>query len=172
MCGVPKDDSEFYVYNDTGRLWGKCKACHIAYCVARASANPEEHNARSRAWREAHPGRASSISRAWQLRHPEKFRQSVRRGKYNIDFESLWVAQSGLCACCHQPMLREGKDWNSVCVDHDRSCCSGKKSCGKCVRGLIHWGCNMLLGYAKDSPDLLRFAANYLDRKNIRPKQD
>lgn len=163
-CSTEKDDSEFYVYKKTGKLWGKCKTCHVAECVARAAADPEKHTARTRAWRAAHPGRASEISRAWQLRNPEKAKQIARKGTFNIDFNAMWEAQKGLCACCGGPMLRAGREMASVCVDHDRSCCSDRKSCGKCVRGLVHWSCNLVLGYAKDDLNVLRGVLAYLEK--------
>jgi hypothetical protein len=48
-------------------------------------------------------------------------------------------------------------------VDHDHGCCPVMKSCGKCIRGLICNNCNMGLGYAKDSKDILNSMINYLD---------
>lgn len=163
-CGTEKDDDEFYVYKKTGTRWAKCKTCHVSEGVARAAAEPEKHNARTRAWRAAHPGRATEIAREWQLRHPEQFRNIQAKQRFNINFNAMWEAQGGLCASCGGTMLRQGKTLKSVVVDHDRSCCSKAKSCGKCVRGLIHWGCNMVLGYAKDDAEVLRSAAAYVER--------
>lgn len=54
-----------------------------------------------------------------------------------------------------------------LAVDHDHSCCPGKKSCGKCVRGLLCGNCNRLLGNAKDSRTILLNAIKYLDEKSL-----
>lgn len=88
----------------------------------------------------------------------------MRRHKYGIEFDALCEAQGGLCAACGGPLVLGGRELKSVCVDHDRTCCPGMKSCGKCVRGLIHWGCNMALGHAEDNPKLLADAIAYLER--------
>lgn len=45
---------------------------------------------------------------------------------------------------------------------HD--CCSGKKSCGQCVRGLLCNRCNPMLGYADDDPSLMWRAIEYLEK--------
>lgn len=164
-CGLDKDEDDFHLCrrNDPTKRRAQCKVCTNKDNTARQAADPQKYNARTTAWRAKNPGRASQISRDWQLRHPKQFKAIVYRGRYNVDFEALWQAQDGLCAVCHKPMLKEGKDPLSVCVDHDRTCCSGKKSCGKCVRGLIHRNCNLVLGYAKDDASLLRAAAAFLD---------
>ncbi len=165
-CGDPKDEEkEFYKNSRTGKYHSWCKSCHKADSTARAKADPEGTNARSKTWRAAHPGRASEIARAWQLRNPEQFRAIQRKGLYNIDFDTMWAEQQGLCACCSEPMLPTGREMDSVCVDHNRACCPDKKSCGKCVRGLIHWRCNLMLGYAQDKPEALRCAAEYLEKR-------
>jgi len=55
----------------------------------------------------------------------------------------------------------------NLTVDHDHQCCPPTKpatSCGKCVRGTLCRGCNLILGYAKDNPTLLRALADYLDK--------
>jgi hypothetical protein len=49
-------------------------------------------------------------------------------------------------------------------VDHDHSCCPGRKACGKCIRGLLCANCNQGLGKFKDDPKLLRNAIDYLAR--------
>lgn len=89
------------------------------------------------------------------------FHKDSRTGK--VEWQTLWDRQQGLCALCGIAMLREGREKLSAVVDHDHKCCSGSKSCGKCVRGLVHWRCNIILGYADDDVALLRQAAAYLD---------
>jgi hypothetical protein len=49
--------------------------------------------------------------------------------------------QQGLCAICRRPPKK-----NLLHVDHDRKCCSGAKSCGKCIRDLLCPRCNVGLG--------------------------
>jgi hypothetical protein len=148
-----------------------CPKCREHKPLTEFRANPhwcnvctDKSNARSYAWRAANPGRATANNRAWQLRHPEVVRATTVKGKYKIDFYKVWEEQEGLCALCYKPMLQVGKEPTSVCVDHDRACCSGKKSCGNCVRGLIHFSCNLVLGYAKDDPYTLQKAVEYLER--------
>jgi hypothetical protein len=99
-------------------------------------------------------------AKRWRASHPEK----RTLGIYSVAFDALWAAQKGLCALCEEPMTTGGKQYLSACVDHDHACCPGYKSCGKCVRGLIHRRCNMLLGNALDRFDLLEAAIRYLKR--------
>jgi hypothetical protein len=171
-CGVDKDaEKDFHRDTRTGGTRSRCKPCTNRENIDRAAANPEQHNARTRAWRAANPGRASAISRAWQLRNPEKAKAVKWRGQYGIDFNAIWHSQNGLCAACGLAMQDEGKDPESVTVDHDRSCCHGRKSCGKCVRGLIHRNCNLVLGYARDQIHVLKSAIEYLERWELVSKQ-
>ena len=82
----------------------------------------------------------------------------LNRTKYQIDFNAMWAKQEGLCAVCGGLMLPKGKELTSVTVDHDHNCCPPNKSCGRCVRGLIHQRCNMVLGYSGDDQKLLEAA--------------
>jgi hypothetical protein len=162
-CGLPKDTSEFYTYPRNGKPRARCISCTKGENNARAAEEPAKHLARCQEWRKANPGRATAISVAYQKRHPKRVRACAYRGRYGIDFDAMWDSQSGLCLLCGEPMQPKGRQADSVCVDHDKRCCPGHKSCGKCVRGLIHWRCNLLLGYARDSADVLRKAASYID---------
>lgn len=71
-------------------------------------------------------------------------------------YDAILDEQGGVCAICLEP----GDTWH---VDHDHSCCPGQKSCGNCVRGLLHLQCNTALGLLKDDPERLRRAASYLE---------
>ena len=57
------------------------------------------------------------------------------------DYDMMVQKQSGLCGICEEPFKTVGF------VDHDHSCCSGVRSCGKCVRGLLCSSCNSKLGW-------------------------
>jgi hypothetical protein len=62
-------------------------------------------------------------------------------------YERLLLRQGGHCALCSTKCTtgHSGKKIR-LHVDHDHSCCSGNKSCGKCIRGLLCGGCNALVG--------------------------
>jgi len=168
-CCLVKPLSEYHLRTGTQLPRSRCKICTNADNIARAAANPEKHNARSKAWRDANPEKHSATVLAYRLANPERVRNNHFRTTYKVEFDALWQAQSGLCASCGRPMQREGKDPDSVCIDHDRTCCAGGRACGKCVRGLIHRNCNLVLGYAKDDIEILRAAIAYLERWAARP---
>jgi hypothetical protein len=92
-----------------------------------------------------------------------KYREQKHRSEikymYGISYEQygdMLSRQNGVCAICQTT-----SDTN-LCVDHDHSCCVGKKSCGNCVRGLLCHNCNRALGLFGDRIDLLHSAAQYL----------
>lgn len=87
---------------------------------------------------------------------------------YNLtfsQFQSLLDKQDGKCAGCN----KEHTDIDKLHIDHDHSCCprpvrGHRKTCGKCIRGLLCGDCNRLIGLAKDNPSTLRSLADYLDQ--------
>ena len=81
-------------------------------------------------------------------------------------WDALFEAQGGLCAICRRPPGVD-KRLQRLVVDHDHACCPGKRSCGKCVRGLLCSWCNRMLGMALDEPDRLRAAIKYLETTAI-----
>lgn len=75
-------------------------------------------------------------------------------------FDQLLAAQGGACAICavsFEPRIDGfmGKSKRPH-VDHDHA--TGA------VRGLLCHHCNVLIGHATDSPDVLRKAIGYLER--------
>ena len=78
----------------------------------------------------------------------------------------MLAAQGGVCQISGQPETSVSSTTGKVyplAVDHDRSCCPGYKSCGKCLRGLIRRNLNVALGMFGDDPELLRAAADYIE---------
>jgi hypothetical protein len=73
-------------------------------------------------------------------------------------FNEMLKRQGGRCAIC-QTDKPGRKGFN---VDHDHSCCTGSRSCGDCVRGLLCFPCNVGIGFLRDNPATLRSALRYL----------
>jgi hypothetical protein len=71
------------------------------------------------------------------------------------DYAAMLESQGYVCAICKE----ECKTKNSLSVDHDHK--TGK------VRGLLCNACNRAIGMLKDSPEVLRRAADYLSDPNF-----
>lgn len=92
----------------------------------------------------------------------------VRASTYGVSSEfilNLLEEQNSLCCICEEPLDLEhgGKD---VCIDHDHKCCppTSRKSCGKCIRGILCRPCNFLIGIAREDSNILSRAQVYLDK--------
>jgi Recombination endonuclease VII len=118
--------------------------------------------------------KARECQRASQIRHRAKLKaagllsQQDRRQKVWQRFHLTWDAYQALqakydykCGACGRPESDNGKFVLSI--DHDHACCSGRTSCGKCIRGLLCNRCNRALGLFGDSVELLKKAIEYLE---------
>lgn len=97
-------------------------------------------------------------------RFPDYQKEYALKLNYKLSLEQfnfMFMQQESVCKICKEKPKR-------ICVDHDHACCPGTKSCGKCIRGLICLPCNIGLGNLKDSPTILRLAADYLDNYNFK----
>lgn len=157
-------------YTDPTGLNGrssKCKPCRRA--------------ARNRAWRENTNGtRDRGIARKanWTPEQRATFikDQFIYRLKrdFNITEEQyMWLLarQGNVCALCFEPETKVHHRNNEVmrlAVDHDHRCCSeSAKSCGKCIRGLLCYSCNMMMGKIESKPALAKRFADYIDRRPL-----
>ena len=130
--------------------------------------NREHDKIRSTAYRISHKELYRAAAKKYRERYKERCVNSSLRSRFNISlehYEQLLAKQDGVCAICKQQETFVARGTLAkLCVDHNHNCCSGKKSCGKCVRGLLCHRCNLVLGHLKDDPDLLRNAASYIER--------
>jgi len=110
---------------------------------------------------------ANARSREWRKENLEAGKTNDLRKKLNKygltleRFQEMLVSQDGRCKICRtdDPQSR-----GMFHIDHDHSCCPGSRSCGKCVRGLLCYSCNVGLGKFSDDPNRLRDAADYVEK--------
>jgi hypothetical protein len=87
----------------------------------------------------------------------DKVRHRLKR--FNIswtEFQNMIDSQLKKCKICDNDLA--GK----FVIDHDHSCCEGRYSCGKCIRGILCNSCNLGLGNFKDNKKILESAIKYL----------
>ena len=94
---------------------------------------------------------------------PEKTRDKQLQHDFGITlatYNRMLDDQGGVCAICEKPEFakRSGKI-RALCVDHNHE--TGQ------VRALLCTGCNPMIGYSKDNPQILRKAAAYLERYEV-----
>lgn len=120
---------------------------------------------RSKRWSLRNPDRMKQASRSWIERNREY--NSTRTRKYNLlrqygitekGYANLLEKQKGLCAICGTDKPT-GK-WKVFAVDHCHN--TGM------VRGLLCNECNRGIGLLRDNPEILRKAADYLDKNLCR----
>jgi hypothetical protein len=91
-----------------------------------------------------------------------KLREQGRKHRYGLLTELFnWIAsvQGDKCAICGTSSPGGHGTWH---VDHDHACCPGRKSCGKCVRGLLCIRCNVKLDILEDTAWVQK-AQDYLE---------
>jgi hypothetical protein len=136
-CGIEKPVTEFYADKRLAKgVQCRCKLCMSDYGKERYKINPL----------------------------PQQKGNIARYGITMEQYEDMFEAQKGVCAICGRPetAVRKGVP-QRLAIDHDHACCSGGKSCGQCVRGLLCQSCNHLLGNAGDNPERLIQAVRYLE---------
>jgi len=110
-----------------------------------------------------HGWRDGRCSNCWRTRIGNDRMKSMVLHHVPWDLADHWAQTGWHCDLCSQPVsIKAGV------IDHDHDCCPGGRSCGKCVRGYLHSNCNIALGYLNNDPDLLRAAADYLERTSTR----
>ena len=94
---------------------------------------------------------------------PPARRKAWLKQKYGLtpeEYDALLQIQDNACAICRTTDVG-ARSWH---VDHDHACCPGRKSCGKCVRGVLCNLCNAGLGYFRDSTESMERAIGYLSK--------
>lgn len=102
------------------------------------------------------PQKKLTYTRAWWARNSHKRKEYAMRRVYNLDpseFAAMLVRQNGVCAVCEQSDPKR-----NLSIDHNHG--TGR------IRGLLCKKCNSAIGFAGDSPVILRKMAMYLEGEN------
>jgi hypothetical protein len=122
-----------------------------------------------KAWKdvgEFYPNARNADNLATYCKRCDRSHRIKRNYGISVDqYEDMLEAQGGGCAVCGG----KPKDGPSLHIDHDHSCCSTyKRSCGKCVRGLLCEDCNRVLGMFADNVTRFEAAIDYLKNRGVR----
>jgi hypothetical protein len=113
------------------------------------------------------PLKRREVEKRYREKNKEKARAWARdywhrKGKYKLRqvkpqfYFKLLEQQNNLCAICLQPERAIGRNGKVKALSLDHNHITGE------VRGLLCSTCNLLLGYAGDSPEILERAKEYL----------
>jgi hypothetical protein len=106
--------------------------------------------------------RARESRKRWRDKRPDYHKFNGLLKDYGLTreaYQTLLDSQDNKCPIC----LRDLPEVTHT--DHDHKCCDRyRKTCGKCVRGVLCGTCNQGLGQFQDDEDRLRRAADYLKK--------
>lgn len=127
------------------------------------AADPEPIREAARRYRREKPGRNGR----------DRDKPAEYKWRYGITAQQvaeMAEAQNQLCYLCNEPLDFETP--RRMHIDHDKSCCRGRRSCGACVRGLACDKCNLGIGHFGDDPERIRRAADNLEMANRRVRSE
>ena len=171
---------EEVIYKNENNM--RCKECHMESVRKSHDKNREEKNALIRERRKNDPEYAeykreqsrkaqqkrysekkdhmNAVAKAWRDRNPEKQKNIAYKTRYGITFDEykrLFDLQGGVCKICKEPetaLDNFGKEGKVLSVDHCHD--------SKIVRGLLCSRCNCMIGYSRESEDILEGGKIYL----------
>ena len=126
---------------------GYKKGCRCGRCVA-------AQRAQNRRWRGENVVAEAQRHRRYAQQPGNRTKIMAKRDEITVKQYEALLAGGRAIAGCQRP---------AESIDHDYSCCPGKKACGRCVRGALCGPHNRGLGCFDDSATALRAAADYLE---------
>lgn len=140
-----------------------CSKCNVSKPLLSFGKHPGSNGK----WYRANHCKSCSLAaiEKWKEKNPHRVRKAQRKchiqKEYGItadQYDEMLSCQKFTCAICKQKETRITKSTGEpqpLSVDHDHA--SGD------VRGLLCGDCNRMIGLGKNSPSILRAAAEYLE---------
>ena len=163
-CGVPKPLDQFHrMKSRKDRRTNTCKACRSEHYRRGSAYRMGEKLARKGPYCATefvvvYEGKASASQKYCSTLCGDYWR---RYKLTKVEIENLLEDQNGGCGICRTENPGDKRGWT---VDHDHACCAANPTCGKCVRGILCYKCNLALGLLADNLTSLQNAIDYLVR--------
>ncbi len=158
-CKETKDISLFTQVKHIKSGYGaRCKACTNELSRNYRKQNPDKVTRWHKSYYDNNKERAAAASLEWQRNNKDKVRWIQLKSNHGItkeQWEEIYAKQNGACAICDLSTY-------DLHVDHDHACCSGRRSCGMCIRGLLCGSCNRAMGLIKDNKETAKKMIEYL----------
>jgi len=165
-CGVQKalDTENFRLRRGSSDGFrNDCRECGRKARKGYYDLNPEKAREDARKWAVEHPEHRAATQSEWHKKNKDRIAAYQRRRLYGIteqQYQQMFSRQSGKCAICGFQFLSSSRGNRRVSPHVDHCHVSGK------VRGLLCNPCNRMLGYAKDSMEILKLGIDYLLTKS------
>lgn len=163
VCKELKDDSLFYKHHSIkpNGIRARCDDCRNLY---RRKAHLKDSNIKrgqSNSWNAKNREKLAKLGRDNRKKDPRRFKGYSLKSDFNLsieEYDALLQIQNGLCAICKKPETSKHQSGKvkDLAVDHSHDT--------NVIRGLLCWVCNTGIGKLGDSPELLREAANYIEK--------
>lgn len=161
-CCIRKSLSDFVrdKYKKSN-LTSQCKKCRALSSRIWKTRNPTKVKGTRHKWAAVNKEKLKDCNRKSYHKYKLKRQDRDRFRRFGISKEIFFAMlknQNNNCAICGNPErgLNKYGEIRSLCTDHDHH--TGK------VRGLLCLLCNSAIGKLKDSPELLRKAALYIEQ--------
>lgn len=164
-CGVEKPLSEYGSKGNLGRPRSACRKCESLSTQEWAQKYPERAAAlaernRLKTQTPEYRAKAAAAQSKFRAEQPERWKDMQERaflkrvyGVSRDDLQAMLAKQGSKCLLCETPLT-----WKTRHVDHVDT------PTGPIVRGILCRLCNIALGHFHDDADLMRRAANYVER--------
>lgn len=153
-CGHDKSPENTRPVNKSNSKAGVCcVVCRRARARKIYSADSpkrEMHRQKQKLYAQLNAKKINAYIREWHAKNPEKNKEYRRLSKYSLtpeQFQLMFDKYEGCCYICGIKPEPLSNGNSGLQIDHDHSCCFGAgRTCGKCIRGLLCFSCNRMLG--------------------------
>ena len=137
-----------------------CRKCNLEKVISEFSADARTNDGVYYCCKVCRKSNRKDYNKSYRTKHRANNRERLRAYQawflYKLTEEVYLEMMAKGCEVCGS--------MENLCIDHDHSCCSGKSSCGECIRGVLCRSCNQAEGFLKSNPELARKLADYLER--------
>lgn len=132
-----------------------CSKCDKEKVISEFAKNPSSKSGLSNKCRECFNAQVRArYTKDDRRRHHLRYKFGLSLEQYEQMIEDC----DARCPACK----RQSTDLH---IDHDHRCCSGKSSCGKCIRGLLCGPCNRALGLLQENEEAILGLLEYIRTK-------